>query len=374
MHTDDECRGGNDPFQNFPGYAGSVECQSKGVMHMQRRFISAFSTFFIVALVCLLWAGLSIAQAPGPGQAQPKTPGARGQGPGPGMPALGDPAAPKKHVLILGFTEGFHHGSTSEGVATIYQLGKESDLFDCEIRTDTKWLTKKSLGFGEAHNLSYFDTIVAVNTTGTWSMTDDQKKDFISAIHEEGKGFVAVHAALDCNHNGVWPEFTEMLGGEFVAHPWFTFAAPVIVEDPSFPAMRHLAGARMVFYDEMYVPKEETWSRSKVNVLMRLDESKLPPPGIQEPYATLSGLGAMMKQPNNPLAAIGNRGIREDKDYALAWAKMYGKGRVFYSSLGHTKAAFANPDVRKMYLEGIKWTMGFSEGSTASHPKTKIEP
>ncbi|MCC7176352.1 MAG: ThuA domain-containing protein [Bryobacterales bacterium] len=339
---------------------------------MQRRCIGMQKAALHLAAACALLPWGLHAQAPAP---QGPVPGHGIGGPvgtGAGLAARGpmvDPAAPKKHVLVLAFTEGFHHGSTSDGAATIWQLGNESGLFDTEIRTDTKWVTKGNAGGGEARNLNWFDAIVAVNTTGIWPLNDQQKKDFLSAIHDDGKGFVAVHAALDSNRNGAWPEYTEMLGGEFVSHPWFTFAAPVIIEDPSFPAMRHLAGTRMVFYDEMYVPRAETWSRSKMNVLMRLDETKLPPPGIQEPYATLSGLGAMMSGANNPLAASVSQGIREDKDYALAWAKMYGKGRVFYTSLGHTKASFTNPDVRKMYLEGIKWALGLTEGSTASHPK-----
>jgi type 1 glutamine amidotransferase len=48
---------------------------------------------------------------------------------------------------------------------------------------------------------------------------------------------------------------------------------------------------------------------------------------------------------------------------------MYGKGRVFYSSIGHTKEAWENPLARTMYLEGVKWTMGRTEGSTTPHPK-----
>ena len=56
-------------------------------------------------------------------------------------------------------------------------------------------------------------------------------------------------------------------------------------------------------------------------------------------------------------------------DFPLAWAKMYGKGRVFYSSLGHTEEAWDDPDIRKMYFEAIKWVLGMTEGSTTSHPR-----
>ena len=338
---------------------------------MGNRFLTYLSTALVLTVACLLWATQISAQTPPQGRGQ--QPPARGRGPGamqgptraPGQPS--DPIMLKKHVLVLAFTKGFHHESTSDGAATIWQLGQESGLFDVEIRTDTEWLVEGKPN--QPRTLAWFDAIVAVNTTGVWDMTDEQKKAFISAIHDNGVGYVAVHAGLDCNRNGVWPEFTEMIGGEFVAHPWFTFAAPVIIEDLSFPAMRHLGSKNMVFYDEMYVPNTKTWSRDKVNVLMRLDESKLPEPGVIEPYATLSGMAERFSDPNNPMMERLKSGLNEQEDYALAWSKMYGKGRVFYSSLGHPKEAFTNPDVRKMYLEAIKWVLGFSEGSTASHPK-----
>jgi type 1 glutamine amidotransferase len=48
---------------------------------------------------------------------------------------------------------------------------------------------------------------------------------------------------------------------------------------------------------------------------------------------------------------------------------MYGKGRVFYSTLGHTEESWDDPDVRKMYFEAIKWVLGMTEGSVASHPR-----
>jgi type 1 glutamine amidotransferase len=46
---------------------------------------------------------------------------------------------------------------------------------------------------------------------------------------------------------------------------------------------------------------------------------------------------------------------------------MHGKGRVFYSTLGHTKEAWDDPDIQKMYFEAIKWVLGMTEGRTTSH-------
>jgi uncharacterized protein len=58
---------------------------------------------------------------------------------------------------------------------------------------------------------------------------------------------------------------------------------------------------------------------------------------------------------------------RDDHDFPVAWSKLYGKGRVFYSTLGHTEESWDDPDILKMYFEAIKWTLRLTEGSTVSH-------
>jgi uncharacterized protein len=243
-----------------------------------------------------------------------------------------------KHILVIGQTKGWEHDSISDGMVAIYEMGRDSGLWDAVLRTDVGSVTKKKLD-KNAKNLDYFDAIVFVSTTGELDLDDSQKADMMSFIKDDGKGFVGVHAALDTNYK--WPEYGEMIGGWFDQHPWFTFNAPIINEDPAFPAVRHFPKA-FVKYDEIYQPKE--WSRERVNVLLSLDPSKL-------------------NFTNNP------RVHRTDHDFAVAWDKMYGKGRVFYSTLGHTEEAWSDPDIRKMYLEAIKWVLGMTEGSTATHPR-----
>jgi type 1 glutamine amidotransferase len=244
-----------------------------------------------------------------------------------------------KHVLVIGQTKGFEHDSISAAMAAIYNMGQETGLWDTEFRTDTELLTKKDLG-RNSKNLNYFDVLIFASTTGELDMDDSQKADMLSFIHDDGKGFVGIHAAMDTNYK--WPEYGEMIGGWFDQHPWMTFNAPIINEDPNFPATRHFPAA-FTKYDEIYQPK--AWSRDKVNVLLRLDADKL------------------------DYAAGGDRVHRTDHDFAVAWSKMYGKGRVFYSTLGHTEEAWQDPDIRKMYFEAIRWTLGMTEGSTASHSK-----
>lgn len=242
-----------------------------------------------------------------------------------------------KHVLVVAQTKGWEHDSIPAAMVAIYNMGKESGLWDTTLRTDTELLTKKDLK-ANAKNLNYFDLLVFASTTGEMDLDAGQKQDMLSFIHDDGKGFVGIHAALDTNYT--WPEYGEMIGGWFNDHPFNTFNAPIMNEDPSFPAVRHFPAA-FVKYDEIYQPK--AWSRDKVNVLLSLDPSKL--------------------DYNNP------RIHRDDHDFAVAWSKLYGKGRVFYSTLGHTEESWDDPDIKTMYFEAIKWALRMTEGSTVSHPR-----
>ncbi|MBS1821670.1 MAG: ThuA domain-containing protein [Acidobacteria bacterium] len=246
------------------------------------------------------------------------------------------PGKVPRHVLVIAQTHGFEHDSVSDAMAAVYNMGKESGLWDTIMRTDTELITKKELT-KNAKNLNYFDAIVFASTTGELDLNDEQKAALLSFVHDDGKGYVGIHAAIDTLYE--WPEYGKMTGGWFDQHPWGTFNAPIRNEGGDFPATRHFP-ASFHKYDEIYQAKD--WSRANVNVLLSLDPTKL--------------------DYNNP------RVHRADHDFAVAWSKMYGKGRVFYSTLGHTTESWKDPDIRTMYFEAIKWSLGMTDGSTASHP------
>lgn len=241
-----------------------------------------------------------------------------------------------RHVLVIAQTHGYEHDSIPDAMAAVYNMGKESGLWDTIMRTDTELLTKKSLD-RNAKNLNYFDAVVFASPTGELDLTDEQKAALMSFIKDDGKGFVGIHAALDTLYK--WPEYGKMIGGWFDQHPWMTFNAPIRNEGGDFPATRHFPVAFHKF-DEIYQPMD--WSRTDVNVLLSLDPTQL--------------------DYNNP------RVHRQDHDFAVAWSKSYGRGRVFYSTLGHTVESWKDPDIRTMYFEAIKWSLGMTEGSTTSHP------
>lgn len=243
----------------------------------------------------------------------------------------------RKKLLAIGEVKGYQHDSVSHGLAVIERLGQESGLYDTYIRTDSQLITKQKIAAGNAKNLNYFDAVLFY-TTGELDLDAQQKADLLSFVHDDGKGFIGAHSAIDTFYK--WPEYGEMTGGYFDEHPWGVFDAPVIVEDPSFPAMKSLAKT-FVIKDEIYQVKD--WSRDKVRVLARLDPDKLD-----------------LKNP---------KVHRTDRDFAVAWAKDYGKGRVFYSTFGHRNEVWDMPEIQKMYLEAIKWSMGMTQADVTPRPK-----
>ena len=251
------------------------------------------------------------------------------------LPGAACAAEARKKLLAIGEEKGYRHESVSHALATIERLGREAGLWDTTIRTDTEALTKKKLEYN-AKNLNDFDAVLFY-TGGTLEMDDQQKADFLSAIHEDGKGFIGIHSAT-ITFTG-WPEYGEMIGGYFDEHPWGTFDAPIVVEDSGFPGMKAWPAAFML-KDEIY--QIRNFSRKRVHVLMRLDEDKL--------------------DLTNP------RVHRKDGDFAVTWAKMYGKGRVYYSTLGHPTENWDRPEMQTMYVEAIKWALGLVDADVTPRP------
>jgi hypothetical protein len=256
-----------------------------------------------------------------------------------------DPFPGKKKLLAIGDTRtGFQHDSVSHALATIERLGYESGTYVTYIRTDSQLLTKAKIERHDprtpslaadinAKNLDYFDAIFFMGT-GEGDLSAQQKKDLLAFIHEDGKGFIGAHTANDAFFT--WPEFGEMLGGYFDNHPWGVFDAPILVEDPGFPAMKGFPRA-FTLRDEIYVPKAP-YSADKVHILARMDAGKL-----DLDKGRKAGLH------------------RTDNDFPVAWTKSYGRGRVFYSTFGHLPESWDNPAVQKMYFEAIRWAMGLPE-------------
>lgn len=241
----------------------------------------------------------------------------------------------RKKILAIGRSQGYQHDSVSHGLATIWKLGQETGLWDTFIRTDTELITKKKLE-GNRKNLNYFDAIFFY-TTGELELDDEQKAAFLSFIKEEGKGFIGTHSATDTFYK--WPEYGELIGGYFDLHPWHQLVG-VNIEDRSFPATKHFP-PRIEITDEIYQFKN--YSRDRVRVLMSIDTNTID---------------------------LKKQGVhRTDGDFAVSWARTYGKGRVFYSSLGHREEVWNRADIQRMWIEGIKWALGMTQGDATPRAK-----
>lgn len=243
----------------------------------------------------------------------------------------------RKKLLFIGEVKGFEHDSVSHAMATIEKLGQQSGLWDTYLRTDTELVTKKTLE-NNAKNLNYFDAVMFY-TTGELDLNDEQKAALLSFVKDDGKGFLGTHSATDTFYH--WPEYGDLIGAYFDQHPWMQVHAKINVEDNTFPATKHFP-AQFPIYDEIYQFKEP-YSRDKLRVLMSIDPDSVD-----------------LKNP---------RVHRTDRDFAVTWVHQYGKGRVFYSSLGHREDIWDHPDIQQMWTEAVKWTMGLTQGDATPRPR-----
>ncbi len=244
-----------------------------------------------------------------------------------------------KRVLAIGDVQtSYQHDSVSHALATMERLGRASGLFSMTIRTDTQLITKGKgpEGVGNFKNLDTFDAVFFFGV-GEGSLSDSQKADLLSFVHEDGKGFVAAHSGIDAFHH--WPEYGEMVGGYFDQHPWGQTDATVIVERPDFPGWTDLP-RQFVMHDEFYQTMTP-YDRAKVDVIARLDTSKLD--------MTVKNMH------------------RADHDFPVAWAKTYGKGRVFWSTFGHPEEAWDDPRVQGIYMGAMRWALGVEAYTVRPH-------
>ena len=163
---------------------------------------------------------------------------------------------------------------------------------------------------------------------------DQQKKELLEWVRS-GKGFVAAHTGLTALES--WPEFGEMLGATYGGH-LYTGPGQMISEQPTHPIVKHW-GATSSYNDEFY--QADKFSRDKIDVLLRFNPTSAPP----------------------------TANLAADGDFPLVWTKMYGQGRVVYSSLSHSTEAWDLRSLQIMMSEAMKWSLGLTEAPVQPHAK-----
>ncbi|MGB0742983.1 MAG: ThuA domain-containing protein [Opitutales bacterium] len=249
----------------------------------------------------------------------------------------------KRRILVVSATAGFRHKSIPTGKFALEKMGVSTGAYETVI-------SDNPANF-EADVLKTYDAVVLLNTTQDFLMPNRKKKgdysndewkwlndrhnrlmDNLVDYVEQGGGLVGIHAATDSCYNH--KEFGETIGGYFWGHPWSAKHKVMIVnEDPEHALNKPVFGNIMNFelVEEIYQFKPEPYSRERLRILLHLDPER----------------SAKVKDMK-----------RKDNDYPVAWVQKVGKGRVFYSSLGHNHHIYWNPMLLKHYLAGIQFACG----------------
>jgi type 1 glutamine amidotransferase len=244
------------------------------------------------------------------------------------------PAKPRK-LLVFNLTKGFPHSSVSIGGKAFEIMGQKTGAWETVITVDPSYFAPDKL--------KDFDAVVMNNTTGRDLITEPAQKQALLDFVKSGKGIIGVHSALDAFYEK-WPEYGEMMGGFFAGHPFRKIT--VKLDDPKSPLTAMFDGKGFEISDEIYTFKDP-YSREKLHILMSIDWENQ----------------TADKQKSN----------RADNDFALAWIRDYGKGRVFYCAFGHDHAIFWNTAILKHYLAGIQYALGDLKADATPSAKLKIE-
>jgi type 1 glutamine amidotransferase len=254
-------------------------------------------------------------------------------------------AAEKRSVLVFTKSSGFEHDvvKTTGGKPSIVEqavaaLGKQHS-FDVTATKDGRIFDSND--FRKYAAVLFFTTgdLTATGKDLNPPMSSQGKQSLLDAI-DGGLGFVGVHAASDTFHTPPESEdqanryiahgekadpYLRMLGGEFITHG----NAPrlqttnLIVNDPKFPGLEGVASV-VSFNDEWYSLKD---FRTDLHVVLTLDTKGM----TGEPY--------------------------QRAPYPMTWARMEGRGRVFYTAIGDRPENWSDSFFLNLLGGGIRWAI-----------------
>jgi acetyl esterase/lipase/type 1 glutamine amidotransferase len=229
-------------------------------------------------------------------------------------------------ALFFTHSAGFLHDVVKRPAPERLSLAEEALTGAC--RGELHLVTTQDPRVITAENLRSYAAVIFY-TSGELPIDKEGLLEYVRS----GGGFV-------CVHNGMatlmkYPPYGEMVGGSFDGHPWDQ-EITVRVEDPAHPGAAGL-GSSFRIKDEIYQVKN--WNRKDVHVLLSVD----------------------------PKSVDLAKGKRADHDYALSWTTQFGKGRVFYTALGHYPEVWRDERFLRHLVGGIRWAM--TQGTKEATPK-----
>lgn len=248
------------------------------------------------------------------------------------------PAAPRqrRRLLVFHLNVGYGgHASIPYANLAMQLMGERTGSFEVTVSEDPALL--------EPASLRQFDAVYLNNTVGDIFSTPELREAF-AAFVANGGGVVANHGASVASPE--WHELGEILGGRGASHREPDEHVVIDVEDAAHPITRAFGGEPFEFTDEIY-RVAAPYSRDTVRVLLSVD-----------PISTDMMQGR----------CYGDC-LRDDNDYPVAWIHEYGRGRVFYTSLGHAPDVFWDPRVLQMFLAGTQYALGDLEADATPRPR-----
>jgi type 1 glutamine amidotransferase len=259
-------------------------------------------------------------------------------------------AAPKQPRRLLVVTLNMRDGQPRRGHQAIGYANLAIELMGQKTGAYEAVFSNEASMFAP-EQLAGFDAICFNNTTGVLFEDAALRQSLLDFV-VNGKGIVGIHAAaatfVQYPQYDQFPAFGQMLGAyENGGHPWYPDETITLkLDEPHHPINAAFGGKDFDVQDEVF-QFQAPYSRERLRVLVSIDTEKT--------------------DMNPERRFLPERFA--DKDFAMSWIREEGKGRVFYSSLGHNPALFWDPKILKHFLAGIQFATGDLEVDAT--PSTK---
>lgn len=227
----------------------------------------------------------------------------------------------KTNILVFDKVNGFYHKEAIPAARKAMQALADSKGWSVAF-------TDKGGSINPA-TLRQFDAIVWSNVSGD-VLTLSQRRALEQYV-KRGGGFVALHGSGgDSTYFWKWYA-DELIGAYFTGHPTTQQFqdARLVVTNPQHPVAAGLP-SEWNMKDEWYSFRESP-RKTGADVVVTIDESTYKPIGL------------------------GNQDLRMGSDHPIAWSKCVGRGRAFYSALGHRAESYMQPQVVQMLGSAVSW-------------------
>ncbi len=271
---------------------------------------------------------------------------------GAGIVLAQEETAPKK-LLILTHAGLYKHASLRPAETAVTELGKGGGFEVTTLEGYKQSPDNLDLSIITAEYLAQFDGLMMM-TNGNLPLENSQKQAIVNFVRG-GKGFIGIHCASLTLYD--FPEYGEMLGGYFQQTIRQNRIFVLKVEDTEHPATRML-GTSWPLADEFYRYGTAAWTadRPEENVDALFD-NRIPVGFSRDRVRVLLSIDTEQSD------LSGLRGMTRGGDYPQAWCRDYGKGRSFYTALGHRIEIWeSDPVFRAHILGGIRWALKIEEG------------